>query len=419
MAITEIGERDDVVRLRMNGEDVAIYGSYAVAASVFTQPAAFSMQLGWDLTAAELAARFPPRTPFELVVAGTVVQSGWTDSADLSVDASGTKVEIRGRDSLAPLYDGYIDADQNFAEKSYLELTIAALDKVGLGDRSVIASNEANRKAITGGKTVRIPGEALVKEAVLDTDKPVEVFMRNGQPVIIGGSERIVRNTIKATVGGRWLEFLQKEFKKAGLFLWAAVDGSFVLARPNGNQPPLYKVIHKRGTQRALSNVISGRLRNDIVTRYTRAVVYGRAGGGKHGRRKVKGIYVDEEMSRLMGHFDDIPPETVKQIIYHDEDVDSIKSAEFTARRNIAEFNRSAWSLEYTVSGHTTQHIGSGERLVWAPDTVVEVDDDQLGVHGNYYLSEVSFERSPHTTTKLKLMRPEDLVFGEDPKKAA
>jgi hypothetical protein len=49
---------------------------------------------------------------------------------------------------------------------------------------------------------------------------------------------------------------------------------------------------------------------------------------------------------------------------------------------------------------------------VWAPDTIVDVDDDEFGISGQFWVESVTFKRPP-TTTTLVLMRPSDLVFGE------
>src|SRR5688572_12227256 len=136
-----LGDRTDVVRLRLGDEDVAIYGQYQVRASVLEQPAAFSMQLGWSKVARELVTKYPPHTPFGLIIGTRLIQTGWTDAIDVQVGGGGTTVEIRGRDALAPLYDGYVDADTSFSEKSYLELTRRALEKVGLGNQDIIATN--------------------------------------------------------------------------------------------------------------------------------------------------------------------------------------------------------------------------------------------------------------------------------------
>jgi hypothetical protein len=52
--------------------------------------------------------------------------------------------------------------------------------------------------------------------------------------------------------------------------------------------------------------------------------------------------------------------------------------------------------------------------VIWQPDTVVDVVDDELGVEGPMYVESVKFRRTPHTETELHLMRIEDLEFAEE-----
>ncbi len=101
-------------------------------------------------------------------------------------------------------------------------------------------------------------------------------------------------------------------------------------------------------------------------------------------------------------------------LTHEDHKCKSIAQADFFARRLIAEARRHGWSLTYTVAGHTT--IGtSGQRVVWSPNTTVQVDDDELDIHGVFYIEGVRFTRGPQTLTELHLMRPADMLFATDP----
>jgi prophage tail gpP-like protein len=97
-----------------------------------------------------------------------------------------------------------------------------------------------------------------------------------------------------------------------------------------------------------------------------------------------------------------------------DEDCKSNAEAEYIARRTCAEERRAGWQLVYTVSGHTyPSQFAKNSFGVWVPDTVCRVDDDELDIHGNFYVESVTYRRSPETTTELTLMRPQDLVFAD------
>lgn len=400
----EVGEREDRVRLLLDGDEVKVYGSYQVTSSVFQQPAAFTMELGWSDAVRELRFRYPPGTPFELRIGDTTVQTGAVDAANARVGSGGTTLQIDGRDAVARLFDAFVASERSFANKSYLELVLDVLKLIGLESWSVKAGNEAHRKAVSGSKII---------ETQPSSPEEFFTFVTEEQyPVTSGSTKRLVQNTIKAQLGTRWYDVINNELKKAGLCLWAGPAEMLVLARPTIDQSALARIVHRRGAGRDVSNVISATLRESIAQRYTRAVVYGRTGGQKFGRKKVRAEFVDAEMVQVLGS------ESAKAIVYHEPDVDSVREAEFMARRRIAEANRAGWQLEYTLSGHTAPGLHGEKRVVWAPDTMVEVDDAEFGLTGTYYCHEVTFERHPHTTTTIKLMRPSDVIFGEDAKKA-
>jgi prophage tail gpP-like protein len=200
------------------------------------------------------------------------------------------------------------------------------------------------------------------------------------------------------------------------LFLWTAAEidengnPTFVLSEPNGQQAPIAKLTQSETNAYNVArtghevSILTGKLHNDTKPRFSEAVVHSRGGGKKFGRTKGKGDFSDPEMLAL--GYD-------RPIVMKDVDCQNEKQAEFMARRRIAEGRRSGNSLSYTVSGHTFAAIGGG-RGVWAPDTVVDVDDDRLGVKGLFWIESVHFSRSTdQTVTNLTLQRPEDLLFGD------
>jgi prophage tail gpP-like protein len=198
---------------------------------------------------------------------------------------------------------------------------------------------------------------------------------------------------------------------RAGLFLWAAADGTFVLDTPNGAQDPSYRLVRQRDDKPGASNVKSYHYSRDATHRHSEVVVYGKGGGRKQGRAKSKGGFEDEEMIAL-GY--------KQQLVLRDPKCENAAQALFLAKRRIAEERRQGIRLEYTIAGHTLPAFskdddngGASRFAVVTPDTVVQVDDHELGIHGPWYIERVRRTRSPHTETTLGLMRPEDLVFGE------
>lgn len=388
----QLGGDDDVVRLRLGGQDVKIAKSYEVHMAVLQQPAAFTLRLGWGRTAAELLALAQPGTSFELMIAGKVVQSGRVDARGVPSGPI-TEVEIKGRDFLAALFDGFVPEEQSFDDKTYFSLTRKVLDIVGLKDHQLESNNDNNRELI--GR-VQVPSASPSK------------LLEEIETGASAGPSKLVYQSMKAKLGTRWLDFLERQYKLAGIFLWAAGDGRIILARPRGDQAASYRLFRRRGEngEPAIGNILSCRMEDNTAMRHGAAIVYGRYGSGAAGRKQARGEYLDPEM-QLYG--------LDKPLTAYDEDVTNQAEAEFVARRLITEEHRSGWTLEYTVAGHTTASlVDPTQSVTWVPDTVVKVEDSELDISGNFYVESVTYRRAPDTTTVLTLMRPDDLVFAKD-----
>lgn len=394
---------EDKVSLQIGDAFIPIVENYVVRCGVLEVPATFEITCGHGGIFAQLAARFPPCTPFKLFVNGKQAQEGETDGRGLG---QGATIHLKGRDLLKRLDTQILD-ERDYVEKSFLNLTKTMLTEVGLGDRSVVSINRANRTAITGREA-----KQLSKKTIVDVTE-AGTFGSEGAKIVE------VHHSVKGEVGRTRWEVLLDEYRRAGLFLWAGHDGIFVLAQPNGSQAPMNRILRRRGTAKnEVSVEREPEWHDDIVRRYSECIIVGRAGGGKKGRSQILGRYVDEEMVAYLN------PNSAdrkdggkikKPLIIRDHHVETPEQAHFLARRKIAECRRNSWRLIYTVPGHSAPAIGGG-RSIWAPDTVHEVIDDELGIEGPMYLENVTFSAGGRegTITKLHMMRIEDLVFAEE-----
>jgi prophage tail gpP-like protein len=384
---------DDVVSIKLtaNGPDalayeVAICESYEVKISVMTQPSAFTLRLGWSDTARELLQLAIPGSLFELSVSGVLIQSGIIDSRGVPSSDS-TVVEIKGRDFMRKLMNCHVEEDIEFKEKTYYDLTRHVMNIVGLEKHELVAGNGANRRAVTGTNLEAVKTEDQVR--VIETGLPSP------------GGSKLEFKSLKARVGERWYDWLQDKYKLAGMFLWCAGDGKFILATPQPSVLPLYPLVRQRGVARNTVNIISHTFRDDCTNRHAQYIVYGRFGHGKAGRNKITGEYVDSEM--VLRGFTDV-------ITYHDPDVATTEQAEHLAKRYASEERRAGWNLDYTVAGHRVPSL-FGDVAIWGPDTTAQVQDDELGIEGDHYIESVTFAMNPQKTTKIELIRPEDLLY--------
>jgi prophage tail gpP-like protein len=307
-----------------------------------------------------------------------------------------TEVTVAGRDWQSILTRRYIRFEKHFGTPTYFELTRQVLDLCGLKDRKLYGDNEANRRNSTRSVTAKSDQNGRIKVENEETN------------AVTPSGTKVVYQRIVAKVGQTWFDFLKTQYKQVGLYLWTTPDGNFVLARPTAKQRPLYMLRHGRGIQRDETNVISVAYQNRTSGRHAYVRVIGRVGQGEKGRGEVSGETNDHEM--IAFGFDD-------EIVIHDHDCKTPRACEFMAFRTIAEERRANCCLTVTVSGHTTPSLlDRGKMVVWAPDTVVSIFSAELGIGDetsgtDYYIEEVTFSRSPHTTTTLKLMRKGDVSF--------
>jgi prophage tail gpP-like protein len=390
-----IGGFNDEVALTINGNKLAITEGYEIKISVMTQPAAFSLRLGHAGIAKELLELCPKGARFQLSIGGIVQQSGIIDSRSVPSSDS-TVVEIKGRDYMRKLFNGHVEEDIELTERTYYDLTRKVMDLVGLSEHKLVAGNGANRQAVTA-----------VKVPVVKTEDQVRTLSTG---MGFSGGSRMEFKALKAKVGQRWYDWLQDKYKLVGLFLWCAGDGSFVLATPQPNVTPSVVLVRQRGVARNTVNIETHSWQDDATNRHAKYIVYGSEGGGKGGRNKIRGEYIDPEM---------VEAGLLDVITYYDDDVKNDKEAEYLARKYASEERRSGWELSYTVGGHRTPSLINDGIAVWGPDTAAKVIDEELGIEGPRYIESVTYSCNDKSLTRLELIRPEDLLYLADEDQSA
>ena len=312
---------------------------------------------------------------------------------------------------LARVHDSHVDAVQSFTDTTYTALVWRVLLYLGLvtgqtpDPKQLASTNEGNRQ-VKAGKTktiVQIAPPRTVDQILTDAE---------GAPVTPG-----VHQVLQANVGETWMAFLRRYLDPAGLILWAAANGTFVLSCPNTQQQPLYSIV-RRGVSNVLApgNVTGYEFEDDATHRHSVAVCYGRGGGRATGRTKGKGAVVDDDLFNNPSGWYAGPPTGsgyAQPIAIREANCQNTEQAENYARRKLAEERRAGYVLTYTVAGQRLPVAGStGGMAVITPDTIVSVEDDELGISGNFYLDSVERSRTPHTMSRIRLARPTDIILG-------
>lgn len=390
----DTGEFDDRVRIRLGkDENVRTVEQYSFHCSILQQPAAFTLHISGGRGAAEVIAKYPPGPDGRVALyIGKYRQfTGELDAINAMGDGNSTTCELKGRDLMARLHDNDIVAERSFNNATYEELFKAALSACGQENKIIEVSNTANRK-VRSGANVKTLKEPVTASEIKQTT---------------AGSPPKFKTVVTAKMGESWLHFLERHFGKLGLFAWCDANGNFVLSRPNGDQEAAYHFWRKRGSASAVlhSNVKSFTFTNDTTHRFSHMVIFCRNHGRKYGHNHTNGRFDDVEMNKL----------GINRLrVYRDADINSAEEAAFYARKQVAELNRASWKLQYIISGHSAPLLKElDKRGIVVPDMVARVDDDELNIHENLYIESVEY-RSPPRTTVITMMRPQDLVFGEN-----
>ena len=296
-------------------------------------------------------------------------------------------VTFRGRDGLADLLDAKSLADKGYSGSTYIGLVERCLKDAKLAGWRVSDSTQNATKTQTGSQKVK--GSAQFSFSFKKLTRRTIVH-----PVLIRAGES-------------YYEFLRTYLERSGMFLLAGPDKTIILMQPNPDQAPLYRLINKRnGDAAAPGTVLDFSFTDDTAQRMSEVLVMGRGGGGVFGRSKASADFGNPEMRAWALN---------KPAAFVDANVSSPDEAAFFARRKMAEARRQGWALSYTLAGHTTPALSGEGRLVWARDTFVNVEDEELGISGLHYIEHVALSGDgERTSTTLRLMRPKDLVFGSD-----
>lgn len=405
---------DDRVTLQLGDDQILVAEGFDVRQSILQQPGEFNLRVGQGsvdrstggkLLASNLIRAYPPNTPFRLFVNEALRMSGVTDGYRCTDGGGATQVTFFGRDALSPLHDSHVREDLSFQDQDYESLVKHVLTKVNLDPSRLDFSNEANRKVMAGA-----PIRQLLPPKTLD--QLIGVAGASAADEIVNAT---VQKALEAKVGQRWHEFLRHQLDRAGLFLWAAANGRFILSTPNVAQEPAYRIVRERGQNRNLVNVEHADFMYDTRPMFCLAYVFGRGGGRKFGRTKSIGHAQDDEMLAL--GFD-----AQRTLVIRDAHCQTEAQTAYLAARKLAEARRHGHQLVYTLSNLSTSTSANAPSAawgaahfpaIWTPDTVVEVRDDEFGIRGNFWIETVEMRQQPSLSTTIRLMRVEDVVFSD------
>ncbi len=201
--------------------------------------------------------------------------------------------------------------------------------------------------------------------------------------------ERLKVLEAKPQVGETVWEYIDRHCRRLGTMCWIAADGKLIVASPDYDQAPRYRLVRRlTSDSRETNNIVAGGLERNWGALSSEISVYGRSHSRDHSRTRFCGHAFSDQITLY------------RPLWMSDQSITSTDEANRRAARELARQNEHAFALEYDLRDH-----GQGEHF-YAIDTIAEVVDEAIGVDGLYYVVSRAFhrDRKSGATTRLRLV---------------
>lgn len=412
--------------------------------------------VGWEFT----SSADTPLIGQELFQEGSLVEisindrlqcTGYLEKISIRQNREGGLVyTLSGRDILGPVVSSNIDPQVKIAPTMSVEDFLSAI-LVRFGINTIYNSDALNLNIVTGiGKNVsqtkqQRQAKQAVSTAVTANNESSDIKFQTTPIVSVVNGARVDLKTLKLDqlkphIGEGAYQLIDRLMSRLGYRVWAAADGSGIIVdKPDFESPPKHKLIRKQN-QFQNNNIIDGDCVYNIEAQPSCIVVTGNTTTADDEVVTLKVIAINE----LVGfQVPDLPIESVQNILSRykqakilpfrsqlypkqrrisqnyspvamflkDDESRNLAQLQCFARKQLSIKQKEYLTLSYTVEGFAYQDT---QRLPWAVNTLVDVDDDVFGIHEPMWVLGKSFikGRDGGTYTELSLIKPYTLELG-------
>jgi prophage tail gpP-like protein len=456
MTISTEGD-EVIVELPQAGIRIERWKSYSINQDFLTPTAGWSFTLGDDESGDALIRKLEPNMRLTISVNGIRQLEGHIGKINVSTSRGGTSVTLDGRDLLGRVIDGHVDPTVHFKSTQTLYDVLRTVFEPF--DLTVFDEDNETNRAVMLGRTRGI------RTSASSSSNSKKRRSRKKKKAL----NKYAIHQLKPYPGEGAFAFAERVAQQHGLTLWLAADGKTVIVgKPDFEQEPSYRLVHRRNGSG--NTVISGKVAKDGESQPSCIIATGRGGGGAHPRSGMRVIAINgavradtqairrrhsggtetnvqvfNAMERVFNASNEfvetgkVDPtkdpfvlietkkypgakvivvneryagqyksETAMPLYLEDPESNTLDHLENFARRQIALRQRKAFDVHYTVEGHAPE---GGPP--WTIDTIVDVDDEVLGIREPLYVLSRTFNksRSSGTTTDLHLIRLNTLEF--------
>lgn len=343
-----------------------------------------------------------PDAEVQIAIGDSPLISGYVDTRRRVRSRGQNGLQIEGRCKIGRLVDESSPL-QTFRQEAVLD----AISELANPWFSVVElSNARNRSLILRRRAVTVrSGFERDADGVrqFGTDRATKIVTKRRGPKKVEPGET------------RW-EVLSQFLEFDHLLAWSSGDGKeLIIARPNYNQESQFRfLIAAPGSSRArLANVVECEYAESVADRYTDITVMGAGRGdtANYGKRILRNTWTVAEAGGEAGFGESfLRP---KSLIVTDDKAKNPTEARRLAEREALVRNSSGVELRLVVRGHTQALTPRAAPALYAPDTMCDFEDEELGIRGRYLIAEATYRRARGSESTELTLIPEGTELTE------
>ncbi|MDA8170326.1 MAG: hypothetical protein M0Z48_00655 [Nitrospiraceae bacterium] len=357
----------DTIELRAQGQKIQHFERYRVEGDLYCADHAF------EITLANPEIKFTAGMPCEIQINGSRELYGILDCVNPSGDKDkGRKLKVAGRDLMGYFVDAYCETFQTLQGVTLQQLTQSLLKNIPKQFRGLM--NITYQQHVVG---VLLKKQRNTKGSVAVSDFP-QAFSQIEPGMTI-------------------FEVLKEYAQSRGMMFFCDNHGDFTFGRPKAGGAPLFNIVNSFSGQG--NNVLEWELHDNISRRYSQVTVAGQKQG--------EGSDAGPSAINVKATVTDPAFPFYKPFVQRNNN--DRYSPKLQARFLMEKLKADGFRIRYKVAGHSQ----NGHN--WQINELVKVQDEPLGLNGNYlvYRRTFMFDKQRGPETELILGYPGLIAGGE------
>jgi len=359
-----------------NGGEIVGWTSYSINSDFLTPTDGWSFTVGGKKSWDKIKDVVKPDYKIKILIDGKPQLSGWIDVVTLTSDEGGLTVNIQGRDILRPLIKSNIYPGFKIKDKTVEQMIETIVWSYYTEPPDIYFDPDSERQVLGITSSYKKKDRSALKKKLIEY--------------------------CQAHPGEGVFEFLSRNIRRHGLWVWAAADGSIVVGGPEYDQEPSYIIERKEGTKRVSAR--SAAYTHDRTDVVAAMHIRGKSIKKEWNKTTVVGAASDQEArSTSESGFAEVA------FTQHDQ-AESAEQCDNFALQEMSRLKQNERVYTCTMVGHKDLKTGNTYQV----NTVATVDDEFLGVQEDMFVVSRTFRRdSGGTTTDLKLVPLGSIVLSD------